>query len=143
VPELDASDSREAIIKLSALAARHLGLDGDEIAAAVLERETILGSGLGHGLAVPQARLPSLKNATVTVALTPQGVAFDGVDPEPVRVIFLVLTPASEPETQLQILAAVARIAREPRLMREITSARTPTALLAALRVADAEAKPA
>jgi Kef-type K+ transport system membrane component KefB/mannitol/fructose-specific phosphotransferase system IIA component (Ntr-type) len=141
VPDLDAADSKEAIVKLSTLAARHVGLDPEEVAAAVLVREASMGTGLGHGLAVPNARLPSLKTALVAVALTPQGLAFDGLDPEPVRVIFLVLTPDSEPETQLQILAAVARIAREPRLIHEIGLARTPTALLAALRVADVEAK--
>ena len=140
VPELTCATPHEAIVTLATLAARHVGLDAQQVAAAVLQREALMGTGMGHGLAVPNARLPKLKGAVVAVGLAPHGLAFDGVDSEPVRIVFLVLTPESEPETQLQILASVARIGRQPRLLNEIKEARTATALLAALRVADAQA---
>jgi Kef-type K+ transport system membrane component KefB/mannitol/fructose-specific phosphotransferase system IIA component (Ntr-type) len=140
IPDFAAADSREAIVKLSAVAARHVGLEPDGVAAAVLNREAIMGTGLGQGLAVPHAQLPSMKGAVVVAAVARQGVAFEGIDSEPVRLIFLILTPVSAPETQIEILAAVARIAGKPALRREIAEARTPTDLLAALRVADVEA---
>ena len=53
--------------------------------------------------------------------------------------IFLVLTPAGEPGTQLQIMAAIAKLGREPQVMDEILRAKTPTALLAALRIAEGQ----
>ena len=140
IPDFAAIDSREAIVKLAGVAANHVGLEPDSVAAAVLHREAMMGTGLGQGLAVPHAQLPSIKGAVVVAALAREGVQFDSVDSEPVRVIFLILTPESMPETQIEILAAIARIAGKPALLREISQARTPTDLLAALRVADVEA---
>ena len=84
--------------------------------------------------------LPSIDGAVVVAAIAREGVQFDSMDSELVRVIFLILTPESMPETQIEILAAIARIAGKAALLREISQARTPTDLLAALRVADVEA---
>lgn len=138
VPDLDAATPEAAITTLAGLAARHAGIAPESAVTAVLEREAEMGTSLGHGIAVPHARIEGLKNAVVAVGLAPRGIAFDGVDLEPTRVVFLILTPFRETDTQLQIMAAIARVGREPRLLAEIERARTPTALLAALRVADA-----
>lgn len=139
VPELDVATPQDAICKLAGLAARHAGIDPDATAAAVLDREAVMGTGVGHGIAIPHALIPGLKSAVVAVGLAAHGIPFDGVDLEPSRVIFLVLTPAGEPGTQLQILAAIAKLGREPRIMDEILRAKTPTALLAALRIAEGQ----
>lgn len=140
IPDFAATDSREAIENLSTVAANHVGLEPDVVIAAVLNREAIMGTGLGQGLAVPHAQLPSIKGAVVVAAIARQGVQFDGLDSEPVRLIFLILTPEAAPETQIEILAAIARIAHKPHLIRDICLAQTATDLLAALRVADVEA---
>jgi len=139
VPDLDAGTPKEAILTLASLAARHAGISPETVVAAVLEREAEMGTSLGHGIAVPHARIEGLKSAVVAVGLAPRGIAFDGIDLEPTRVVFLILTPFKETDTQLQIMAAIARLGREPRLLSEIQQAKTPTALLAALRVADAQ----
>jgi mannitol/fructose-specific phosphotransferase system IIA component (Ntr-type) len=139
VPDLQAATSYQAIRNLAGLAASHAGIDPDATIAAVLERESEMGTGLGHGIAVPHARIDGLKGAVVAVGLAPHGIAFDGIDLQPTRVVFLILTPLADTELQLQILAAIARLSREPRLLEEIERATTPTALLAALRVADAQ----
>ena len=86
------------------------------------------------------------KNAAV---LPGEATAADGIITMPIaadlarRVVpgtNLVLDqPAGEPGTQLQILAAIARLGREPRIMDEILRAKTPTALLAALRIAEGQ----
>lgn len=139
VPDLQGATAYEAICELAGLAAEHVGVDPDAAIAAVLEREAEMGTGLGSGIAVPHARIDGLKGAVVAVGLAPQGIAFDGIDLQPTRVVFLILTPLADTELQLQILAAIARLSHEPRLLEEIERATTPTALLAALRVADAQ----
>lgn len=68
MPDFTAIDSRDAIEKLSSIAANHVGLEPDAVVAAVLNREAIMGTGLGQGLAVPHAQLPSLKSPVVVAA---------------------------------------------------------------------------
>lgn len=50
-----------------------------------------------------------------------------------------MLAPLADTELQLQIMAVIARLARDLRLLAEVQSASSPTALLAALRIADAQ----
>jgi mannitol/fructose-specific phosphotransferase system IIA component (Ntr-type) len=136
--DLEARDAAEAIRRLSAAVAERALLNAGQVTQAVLRREALMGTGIGHGVAVPHARLAGLKAPVVAAGLTLQGVPFESVDAEPVRLIFLVLTPESDQGAQVQILGSIARLVRDPRLRGEALAARTPTALLAALRIADA-----
>lgn len=137
VTDLPAENSQKAIGALAAIAAERASLDARHVTHAVLAREMMMGTGLGRGVAIPHARLREISAPIVTVATTHAGIAFDGIDNEPVRLIFLVLTPESDPTVQLQILAAIAKMVDDPKLREEAISAATPTALLGALRVAD------
>lgn len=137
VLDMEATDATGAIRELSAVAAERAALDPDRVAEAVLEREAMMGTGLGHGVAVPHARLINVHAPLVVAGVARAGLDFDAPDDEPVRLVFLVLTPADDLGAQVQILGSIARLTREPRVRGEAISARTPTAFLAALRVAD------
>jgi Kef-type K+ transport system membrane component KefB/mannitol/fructose-specific phosphotransferase system IIA component (Ntr-type) len=135
---LGEADVPAVIRRLSAVAAERAQMPAAAVAEAVLQREKVMGTGIGHGVAVPHARLVGLKGPVVVAGVTRQGLDFDAEDGEPVRLIFLLLTPASDHGAQVKILAALARLVRDPQVRQEALAARTPTALLAALRVGDA-----
>ncbi len=137
IADMAATTSDEAIRTLATLAAERANLDADEVFAAVLARERLMGTGLGHGVAVPHARLADLAAPVLVVGSSPRGLAFEGVDDEPVRLIFLSLTPDTDPACQLQIIAAIGRFAHEPTLVHEAIAARTSIELLGALRVGE------
>ncbi len=137
VTELEAGNVSEAIHRLSAVAAERAVLDEAWVARAVLEREALRGTGIGNGVAVPHARLINLKASLVVVGRSKQGLAFDAPDPEPVRLVFLVLTPVADSGAQVRILGSIARQVRVPEVRAAALAARTPTALLAAFRIAD------
>jgi Kef-type K+ transport system membrane component KefB/mannitol/fructose-specific phosphotransferase system IIA component (Ntr-type) len=137
VPNLEAVTAEEAIRALAQYAAGKAGLDEEQVVQAVLAREDIMGTGLGGGIAVPHARWPNLVAPIVVVGASQTGIPFQGVDDEPVRLIFLSLTPEEDPASQLQILASIGRLSHNSALVREAMSARTPTELLGALRVAE------
>ena len=138
VLDVEAYDAETAIRKLATVAAERCGLEPDALAAAVLAREELMGTGLGNGVAVPHARPAGLKAPTVVVGVAPGGVDFDAPDGDPARLIFLVLTPPEDGSAQVQILGSIARLARDAGVRAEALAARTPIALLAAFRVADA-----
>ena len=53
--DLAASDFPQAIRQLSALAAERVTLSPEWVAEAVLRWEATMGTGIGHGVAVPHA----------------------------------------------------------------------------------------
>jgi Kef-type K+ transport system membrane component KefB/mannitol/fructose-specific phosphotransferase system IIA component len=137
VPDLEAADAREAIHRLSEVAAERAALEPGWVAQAVMGREAAMGTGLGHGVAVPHARLINLEAPLVVAGLSRTGLDFDAPDSEPVRLVFLVLTPKADRGAQVQILASIAHLVREPGVREEALRARNATELLAALRIAD------
>jgi Kef-type K+ transport system membrane component KefB/mannitol/fructose-specific phosphotransferase system IIA component (Ntr-type) len=136
--DLEAADAADAIRMLSALAAERAVLSPDWVTEEVLRREATMSTGIGRGVAVPHARMINLEEPLAVAGLFRSGLDFDAPDGEPVHLVFLILTPRSDAGAQVQILASIARLLRDPQVRQEALSARTPTALLAALRIADA-----
>lgn len=82
-----------------------------ETAAA---REMSMGTGVGEGIAIPHARLEHLPRPMVVLGQSKEGIPWDAVDDKPAHLIFLVLTPQDENDTQLQILAAIVKAFSDP-----------------------------
>lgn len=81
---------------------------GRTLAAAVLQREAQASTFLGHGMALPHARLIGVSQLTVAFARARQPVPWtrdgDGVD-----LIFLGLVPAAQPRHYLEFMRVLAR----------------------------------
>jgi mannitol/fructose-specific phosphotransferase system IIA component (Ntr-type) len=109
-PECLSISRREVIMELSALAGHETGLDTPHIFRAVWEREELIGTALGGGIAIPHARLIEIKQPVVVAGHSLQGIDFNALDGAPVHIIFLILTPAGDQRMQLQILSDIARV---------------------------------
>jgi Kef-type K+ transport system membrane component KefB len=84
-------------------------LSADVLYAAVRQREDLMGTGIGNGIAVPHARLPDLQKPVLTLGRSLPGIEWDSPDGQPVHLVFLLLTSEHEEGQQLQILAALGR----------------------------------
>ncbi|MBK7951406.1 MAG: cation:proton antiporter [Deltaproteobacteria bacterium] len=109
VAELDARDPQQAIRELVRVSAKATGLEEALVVGAAFEREQLVSTALGGGVAAPHARLLGLARPVVAVGISPTGVDFDSPDGAPVRVVFLILTPRSEDGAQLELLSDIAR----------------------------------
>ena len=109
LPALRARDRLAAIRELCRVAAPATRLRATEVAEAVEQREQLMGTGLGKGVAVPHARIEALRRPVMAFGRAPEGLDWDAPDGEPVRFVFLVLTPARQEGLQVQILQAIGR----------------------------------
>jgi PTS system nitrogen regulatory IIA component len=115
-PNLRAADSAGVLRELAAhAAAAGAAADGDGLFRALLEREQLGSTGLGHGVAIPHCKLKGLDHGIVALGLARPGVDFGAPDGKPVSVFFLVLSPDDNPAEHLQTLARVSRWVREDR----------------------------
>jgi Kef-type K+ transport system membrane component KefB len=113
-PRLEAKTRAEAIQALAAPAAAAAGLDAATVTQAVLSRERVMSTGIGHEVAVPHARLDGLKKPVLVLGHSPGGVDFDSPDGAPARLVFLLLTPREDASAQLQIMGQIARLFQAP-----------------------------
>jgi nitrogen PTS system EIIA component len=109
-PDLQAQD-RASVLR--ALAGRIAGLglvrDPDDLFQKLWEREQLGSTGIGSGIAIPHCKLPGLSHGVVAIGMAPGGVDFGAADGQPVRLLFLVLSPSASPAEHLQVLATISR----------------------------------
>ena len=135
---LQASDMKAAVSALTALLKAAIPeLKEAEVLKTVLEREQKLSSAVGRGAAVPHARLPDLPRPMIALGRFAKPMPIPTPDNVPVRLVFLILTPASAPVVQLKILGRIAALLTNENLRRKLNRAKTAEALLEILRTAD------
>jgi Kef-type K+ transport system membrane component KefB/mannitol/fructose-specific phosphotransferase system IIA component (Ntr-type) len=134
VPDLAGKTQWVVIDELCQSLAEHGAIpDAVDCAAAVREREELLGTGTGHGAAIPHARLDTLTQPILVFGRSIGGVEWDAPDGLPVHLVFLLLTPTDEEGLQLQILAAIAHGLSDAEARAQLRRADTDAAVWAAL----------
>jgi len=87
--------------------------DRERAVRAVFDREQSLSTGMEFGVAIPHARTDAVSQLVCAVGLKKDGLDFDALDGQPVRIVVLVLAPESAPSPQLQFIAQMCRLLNE------------------------------
>ncbi|MEE9404125.1 MAG: cation:proton antiporter [Algisphaera sp.] len=114
--------------------------DTKTIFTAVWSREQLMHTALPHGLAVPHARLDGLDKPHVFIAQCREGVDFDAIDGELSRLIFMILTPTDQPDTQIEMLALIAKTYDNANVRQRCLQANSPAEFRAVLNQSASEA---
>ena len=118
----------EVLAGLLASSAPELSPEG--VFERLLERERLGSTGLGHGIALPHARMKQVTEAVGAFVQLKKGVNFDAIDDEPVDLAFAMLVPETASEIHLQLLSKLAAMFSDPKLRGMLRQAETPAAIL-------------
>jgi mannitol/fructose-specific phosphotransferase system IIA component (Ntr-type) len=132
--QLVADKPRDAIVELSRLAADAHGLDADRVSSLVLKREEASSTALPGGFAIPHARLPELRTTIVAVGRSRGGIDFDAPDGKPAHLVFLILTPEDDHQTQLEVLADITTVFTQAKMVGRTLRAASYTEFLAVIK---------
>jgi mannitol/fructose-specific phosphotransferase system IIA component (Ntr-type) len=101
----------------------------------IINREKLMSCALIKGVAFPHARVGALNAPMVALGISKKGIFFNAGDGDPVKLIFLILTPFKEPAAQLKLLAELAAVSSNKvicgRLLRAKSGAEVAEILLA------------
>ena len=100
-----ATNKRQALGAAAELGGKSFGLDAGEILEALLDREQEGSTGVGHGVAVPHARLTGLERMRAVFVRLEQPIEFGAVDDQPVDLMFALFAPAEQGSEHLRALA--------------------------------------
>jgi fructose-specific phosphotransferase system IIA component len=81
-----------------------------EIRKAVFEREDIMSTGVGKGLAIPHGKAKNIEKTYASFALLKETVAYESVDEEPVQIVFLLVGPDSKNNIHIKLLSRISRL---------------------------------
>ncbi len=105
----------------------------DALLADIMERERLMPTWLGHGLGVPHAFVRGLTDRIVVLGRLQPPLRVDG-QPEPVSLVFLVVSPSGDAEGHLATLADIAHLAADPENRARILSANDRDAVVGMAR---------
>jgi PTS system nitrogen regulatory IIA component len=108
------SSKKRLFQDLGDLAQSVYGIDSGEVTDALRAREALGPTGVGHGVALPHARLGALDEVVGAFILLEKPIDFDAVDREPVDIAFALFAPEEAGVEHLKALALVSRTLREP-----------------------------
>jgi nitrogen PTS system EIIA component len=118
---------------LAELVAKVHGIPADEAVDALQERETLGPTGVGHGVALPHARLEGLKQVVGVFIRLEKPMEYGSVDRAPVDLVFALFAPRDAGVEHLKALALVSRRLRDAGLCAKLRANDEPDTLYAIL----------
>lgn len=109
----------------------HLVADGraapeeEQILSAVREREGVLSTGIGGGVAIPHGKTPTVDQLVLAAGVANEPIDFDALDGRPVKLFFLLVGPESASGAHVKALSRISRLLRRDPLRSSLQSART------------------
>ncbi|AQS46647.1 MULTISPECIES: PTS sugar transporter subunit IIA [Thioclava] len=118
---------------LGDIAAACYKIDASETVDALQERESLGPTGVGHGVALPHARLDGLSEVVGVFLRLEKPLDFDAVDRLPVDLVFALFAPKDSGVEHLKALALVSRTMRDPETCEKLRANTDPSTLHAVL----------
>jgi nitrogen PTS system EIIA component len=119
--------------ELGEVAAQAYGLKAATTIDGLQERESLGPTGVGHGIALPHARLEDLKKIIGVFVRLEKPLDYDSVDRQPVDLVFALFAPKDSGVDHLKALALVSRTMRDPAVVAKLRANTDPAKLHAIL----------
>lgn len=119
--------------KLGEIVSTAYGLDAATAVEALQDRENLGPTGVGHGVALPHARIAGLGHVVGAFLRIEKPLNFDAVDRQPVDLVFTLFAPLDSGVEHLKALALVSRTMRDSTICAKLRANSDPATLHALL----------
>jgi mannitol/fructose-specific phosphotransferase system IIA component (Ntr-type) len=113
----------------------------EETRAAILDRESVASTGIGHGIAMPHAKSKFAERFGLAVGISEDGIDFKAHDGSAARVIFLWVCPPAQTKQHLALMRALASVGQDPDNTDRMAACRDRRGLLKLLEEFELEEK--
>ena len=119
--------------ELAEIAAAVYGLDESLATDALQERESLGPTGVGHGVALPHARLDGIDRVLGVFVKLDKPIDYGSVDRAPVDLVFALFAPRDAGVEHLRALALISRTLRDSAICGKLRANDDPDTLFAIL----------
>jgi PTS system nitrogen regulatory IIA component len=98
-------------------------LSADAIYTALIAREQLGSTGIGHGIAIPHCRVAECDSIIGTLVKLDEGIDFDAIDSQQVDLLFVLIVPTEETDEHLRVLSGLARLFHQDTFCHALRSA--------------------
>jgi fructose-specific phosphotransferase system IIA component len=132
--ELKSQTKDEAIRELVDLAANSkLVKDPQQLLQDILERERLVTTGVGYGVAFPHAKSKAIRGIIIAFSRSKKGVDLDYIDKKPVQLFFLIAAPEDAIGAHLNVMARLSYLMKSEKNREKLMKTKSPKELLEVL----------
>ena len=123
---IEVNSKSELLVKMVELASKSGKVSNKEEALIdILEREKLMSTGIGKGIALPHAKTNSVIDTVGSFVILKKPVDFESLDGEVVKIAFMLLGKEANVGLHLRILSKISRILNNDEYKKEIIGLRS------------------
>ncbi|MEW6413136.1 MAG: PTS sugar transporter subunit IIA [Candidatus Zixiibacteriota bacterium] len=105
--------------------------DAEQLLKDVVDRENLVTTGVGYGVAFPHAKTRAVKGIVIAFGRSIKGVDFDAMDHKPVHLFFLIAAPEDAIGAHLNVMARLSYLMKSEKNRQKLMEASSPGDVLA------------
>jgi len=125
---LEASVKKDVLnLMIDCMAQAIDSVDRDELANEIFQREELMSTGIGLGVAIPHVRLPALNKTIMSAALLRNGIDdYDSIDGQPVQLVFMIAAGHHQHSEYLRLLSSLANLVKKETVRQQLIDSISP-----------------
>ena len=132
--DLDVNDKDEALHRMiDVLAASGKVSDVEQLRRVIIEREKLMSTGIGHGVALPHGKTNVVETSLAALATLRVPIDFDSLDDKPVSIIIMLVGTEGNVGVHLRLLSRISRMVGSDAFRSSLLAAKSVDDVLALL----------
>lgn len=129
---MEAENKDQAIEELVELiSTSNMVTNREELLSDIKERENLVTTGVGYGVAFPHAKTKSVKGIVIAFGRSEKGIDFDAMDHRPVKLFYLIAAPEDAIGAHLNVMARLSFLMKSEENRNKLLNAASPGDVLA------------
>jgi PTS system nitrogen regulatory IIA component len=104
--------------------------DEESFFKAIIEREKIVSTGIGMGVAIPHAKLHSYNHFFIAIGILKKPVEWNALDGAPVRLVFMIGGPDDKQTEYLQLLSSLTQAIKDEDRRKRLLTLQDPISII-------------
>lgn len=104
--------------------------DKETLLRDIKERENLVTTGIGYGVAFPHAKTKSVKGIVIAFARSMEGIEFEAIDHKPVFLFFLIAAPEDAIGAHLNVMSRLSYLMKSEENRQKLMKATSPGEVL-------------
>ncbi len=111
--------------------------DLHEVRRIIFERERLMSTGIGHGIALPHGKSNAVRKTSAALVTLANPIEYESLDGEPVQIVVILVGKEDQVSTHLKLLSKISRVVSSDSFRAAALSAERPEDVFALLERAD------
>ena len=108
--------------------------DVESLIKSLKEREELMSTGIGFGIAIPHAKIPDISSLSFAVGISRDGINFDSMDGYPVHLLILVVAGEKQHREYLGLLSNIMSMLKKNEVKEQIIASSSSDEVMALFR---------